>query len=100
MPSVKACVVFCNLDHKTYSFVKFTLQSYSLHKKTNLVLNVTYYSTINLDIPMSRFVVLEYVTSSIRLVFYTTEGVRLLKWENLRPLVLVLTRDSIGTLTI
>lgn len=40
----------------------------------NLESDVTY-STINLDIYMFRFVVLEFVTSGTRLVFYGTEGV-------------------------
>lgn len=33
MPSVKVCVVFCNLRYKTYSFVKFTLKK--SRKKSN-----------------------------------------------------------------
>lgn len=41
----------------------------------NLVLNVTYYSTINLDRCMSGFVVLECATFDTRLVFYMTEKV-------------------------
>lgn len=48
----------------------------SLHKKkTNLKSNVTYPTTMNLNRDISRFVVLWYVTSIIRLVFYKMEGV-------------------------
>lgn len=44
-------------------------------KKTNLALDVTHSNIINLDKYMSRFVVLGYVTSSIRLIFYGAEEV-------------------------
>jgi hypothetical protein len=50
--------------------------SYSLRpEKNNLVLDVTHPNTTNLDIPLSRFIVLEYVTFSTRFVFFKTEGV-------------------------
>ncbi len=42
----------------------------SVQKKVNLALDVTYYSTMNLDRGMSRFIVLECVTYSPRLVFF------------------------------
>ena len=46
-------------------------------KKTNLILDVTYFSTTNLGRYMSKFVVLEYVTSGTMLgcFFYRMEGV-------------------------
>jgi hypothetical protein len=41
----------------------------SLQGKTNLISNVTYFNTINLNKSKSRFIVLAYVTSGVRLVF-------------------------------
>lgn len=46
------------------------------HKKSNLVLDVIYLMIMNLDIPLSRFIVLIcHIASSIRFVFFGTEGV-------------------------
>ena len=48
--------------------------------RSNLILDVTYSNTTNLDIYLPRFIVLKYVTSSIRFVFLSflrTEGVLL-----------------------
>lgn len=42
---------------------------------------MTYPSATNLDIPLSRFVILECVTFSTRLIFYETEGVANQKQE-------------------
>jgi hypothetical protein len=57
----------------------------SVPKKMNLVLDVTYSSTANLDrgMSISRFVVLGCVTSGTRLVFYGTEGVKTKSSTNL-----------------
>lgn len=44
-------------------------------KETNLVPDVTHRRTTNLDIHISRFIVLEYVKYGFRFVFYVTEGV-------------------------
>lgn len=41
----------------------------SSHKKTNLILDVIYRNTMNLDIHLSKFIVLECVTSHPRFVF-------------------------------
>lgn len=52
------------------------LLHYSIRqKKINLELDVIYSNTANLDIRISRFVVLECITSSSMLVFYGMEGV-------------------------
>lgn len=55
----------------------------SVSKKTNLELDVIHSSTTNLDRDMSRFVVLECVTSSTKLIFYGTEGV--VQQEHIEP---------------
>ncbi len=50
--------------------------------------NVIYSSTMNLDICISRFVVLGCVTSGTRLVFYGTKGVDSLRWHKLERLTI------------
>jgi hypothetical protein len=47
----------------------------SVQKKLNLVLDGTFSSTINLDRSMSKFDILENITSNTRLNFFGTEGV-------------------------
>lgn len=37
MPSVKVYMVFCNLDHKTYSFMKFTLFIITFKEQWNIL---------------------------------------------------------------
>lgn len=53
----------------------------------NLVLDVIYFSIMNLDKSMSSFIILEYVTSSTILVFYGIEGVG---WDWEPPLFKIL----------
>lgn len=45
------------------------------NKKPNLVPDMIHPITTNLNIHMSRFVILKYVTSDRRFVFYGTKGV-------------------------
>lgn len=47
----------------------------SVPKKTNIKLDVTHSRTMNLNRGMSIFVVLGYIASSTKLVFYGTEEV-------------------------
>jgi hypothetical protein len=65
-----------SLDELTILRVEFADQStFSILKKVNLILNTTYFSITNLNIGMSKFLVLEYVISSPKLILYGTEGI-------------------------
>ena len=59
----------CVLQRNLKWFYVFLL-NYSFRPIKNLVLDVTHPSTINLDISLFRFVVLECITSSPRFVFW------------------------------
>ncbi len=61
--------------HSRKHCMLYTLLPPSKKKKTNLELDVTYSSTINLDRGIFRLIVRGCITSSTRLVFYGTEGV-------------------------
>lgn len=52
-----------------------TLTTYSLHLKKDNLGGVTLFKTMNLDIRLSRFIVLSEVKSLSRLFFFLTDGV-------------------------
>ncbi len=58
-----------------YSLIHASVVLSSSHKKTYLVPDVTPPNTMNLNIHLSKFVVLEYATSSLRFTFFGTDGI-------------------------